>query len=97
MENVIIGNLLVEPHHIFGLNKNDWNEIEKDKTLFTDEKFIPRIMVQAGIVNSVSEVRRNRPDLMREGEESSCEIIKWGNSFYSSHGEEKCDGKSNQI
>ena len=29
MENVIIGNLLVEPHHIFGLNKNDWNEIEK--------------------------------------------------------------------
>ena len=38
-------------------------------------------MVQAGIVNSVSEVRRNRPDLMREVEESSFEIIKWGKKF----------------
>jgi len=81
MENVIIGNLLVEPHHIFGLNKNDWNEIEKDKTLFTDERFLPRIMVQAGIVKSVNEVRRNRPELIREIQDCSFEVIKWGKKF----------------
>lgn len=81
MENVIIGNLHIEPYHLFALSEDDWNRNEKNKTLFTDEKFIPRIMVQAGIVNSVSEVRRNRPDLMREVEESSFEIIKWGKKF----------------
>ena len=81
MDNVIIGKLSVEPHHLFALDEDDWSRNEKDKTLFTDEKFIPRIMVQAGIVKSVSEVRRNRPDLMREVEESSFEMIKWGKKF----------------
>ena len=81
MDNVIIGQLSVKPHHLFSLDEDDWNRNEKDKTLFTDEKFIPRIMVQAGIVKSVSEVRRNRPDLVREIEENSFEIIKWGKKF----------------
>ena len=56
MENVIIGKLSVEPWHLFALDENDWNYNEKDKTLLTDEKFIPRIMVQAGIVKSTSEI-----------------------------------------
>lgn len=81
MENVIIGNLHIEPYHLFALSEDDWNRNEKDKTLFTDEKFIPRIMVQADIVNSVSEVRRNRPDLIREVGINSFEIIKWGKKF----------------
>ena len=81
MDNVIIGQLSVKPHHLFALDEDDWNRNEKDKTLFTDEKFIPRIMVQAGIVKSVSEVRRNCPDLMREVEENSFEMIKWGKKF----------------
>ena len=38
-------------------------------------------MLQAGIVNSVSEVRRNRPDLIREVCINSFEIIKWGKKF----------------
>ena len=81
MENVIIGKLSVEPWYLFALDKNDWDYNEKDKTLFTDEKFIPRIMAQAGIVKSTSEVRRNHPDLVREVKNNSFEIIKWGKKF----------------
>ena len=81
MENVIIGRLSVEPHHLFAFNENDWECNEKDKTLFTDERFLPRIMVQAGVVNSVSEVRRNRPELVREIQDCSFEIVKWGKKF----------------
>ena len=81
MENVIIGNLHIEPYHLFALSEDDWNRNEKDKTLFTDERFLPRIMVQAGVVNSVSEVRRNRPELVREIQDCSFEIVKWGKKF----------------
>jgi hypothetical protein len=33
---------------------------------FTTERFLPRILVEIGVFPSVSEVRRNRPDLVRE-------------------------------
>ena len=81
MDNVIIGKLSVDPHHLFALNEDDWVDNECDNTLFTREKFIPKIMVQTGIVNSASEVRRNRSDLVREVKENSFEIIKWGKKF----------------
>lgn len=81
MDNVIIGKLLVDPHHLFALNENDWIDNERDNTLFTEDKFIPKVMVQAGIVTSASEVRRNRSDLVREVKENSFEIIKWGKKF----------------
>ncbi|MNW56459.1 hypothetical protein D3C74_341750 [compost metagenome] len=35
-------------------------------TLRTDERFIPRILRDIGAVESTGEIRRNRPDLMRE-------------------------------
>jgi|GEM_PF-7100859 len=35
-------------------------------TLRTDERYIPRILRDIGAVESTGEVRRNRPDLMRE-------------------------------
>ncbi len=81
IENVIIGNLLVEPHNLFALNEDDWNSIEKEKTLFTNERFLPKILVEAGIVPSISEVRRNRKDLVRNVEDFSFESIKWGKKF----------------
>ncbi|WP_178023069.1 hypothetical protein [uncultured Paenibacillus sp.] len=35
-------------------------------TLRTNERLIPRILHDIGVVESTGEVRRNRPDLMRE-------------------------------
>ena len=39
---------------------------EEDITLKTDERFLPRVLVQLGWFSSTSEVKRNRPDLFEE-------------------------------
>lgn len=63
IENIVIGKLLCEPHHLFSENEIEWCLSDKDVTLFTEERFLPRILVDLGIYPSVSEIRRNRPDL----------------------------------
>jgi hypothetical protein len=35
-------------------------------TLRTDERFLPRALVDAGVFSSYSEIRRNRPELIRD-------------------------------
>ena len=64
IENIIIGKPLCEPSSLFALNEEDWNSIEKELTLFTEERYLPKILVELGIYPSISEIRRNRPDLM---------------------------------
>lgn len=64
IENIVIGKLIVHPSTIFALDDNDWNYIEKNQTYYTDERFLPRILVDLGIYPSVSEIRRNKPELM---------------------------------
>ncbi len=66
IENIIIGNPIVEPSTIFASDENDWNDIEKEKTYFTSEKFLPRILVDIGIYPSINEIRRNKPELVVE-------------------------------
>ena len=41
-------------------NIDDWNRVEKEKTMFTNERYLPRLIVDAGIMPSISEVKRNR-------------------------------------
>lgn len=64
VENVVIGKLVVEPQQLFAADENDWNRTEKEKTYYTEERFLPRILVDIGIYPSVSEIRRNKPQLM---------------------------------
>lgn len=71
IENVVIGNingketsLFSLESHLFAINNDDWYANESDKTYYTDERFLPKILVDLGIYPSVSEVRRNRPDLI---------------------------------
>lgn len=66
VENIVIGKPLVEPSTMFSINENEWERLEKDKTYYTDERFLPRILVDIGIYPSVSEIRRNKPELMME-------------------------------
>ena len=49
-------------------------------TISTMTRYLPKIMVEAGIVASTSEVRRNRPDLCKTypDDMTTCEEIKWG-------------------
>jgi hypothetical protein len=64
IENVVIGNPIVETSDMFALDEEDWNKVEKEKTYYTEERFLPRILVQVGIYPSVNEIRRNKPELV---------------------------------
>lgn len=64
IENIVIGKPIAEPQQIFASDENDWNRIEQEKTYYTSERFLPRILVELGIYLSISEIRRNKPNLM---------------------------------
>ena len=64
IENIVIGKPIIDPAYIFSVDENDWNNIEKEKTYYTNERFLPRILVDLCIYPSVSEIRRNKPQLM---------------------------------
>lgn len=81
-QNVIVGVPLVGTlAELFGSSLEDWALNESEVTLLTEERFLPRILVEAGIVKSTSEVRRNRPDLWRELNELDFFQVKWGKKF----------------
>ena len=64
IENVVIGKPIVEPSAMFATDEYDWERNEKEKTYYTYERFLPRILVDIGIYPSISEIRRNKPELM---------------------------------
>ena len=64
IENVVIGNIDTRESDLFAYDEKDWCQNEVDKTYYTNERFLPKILVALGIYPSVSEIRRNKPDLM---------------------------------
>ena len=79
--NVVIGNPLVDASELLSNSPADWEDNEKQNTLFTNTRFLPAIMKEAGIVASVSEVRRNKPDLVKTLDKPDCMTVKWGKKF----------------
>lgn len=65
IENIVIGTPIVDPAKIFAANSDDWIGGESEKTYYTDERYLPKILVELGIYPSVSEIRRNKPELIR--------------------------------
>lgn len=65
IENIVVGTPIVNPKDMFSSSDDDWDVAEKEKTYYTNERFLPRILVNIGIYPSTSEIRRNKPDLMR--------------------------------
>lgn len=78
IENVVVGVPLVEPCDMFALDMEDWERMEKDKTHYTNETFLPKILVEIGVAPSVSEVRRNKKDFVKNLEPYDYLEIKWG-------------------
>ena len=64
IENIVIGTPLVLAKELLSANDSDWVNVEFEKTLFTNERYLPNILVQLGIYPSISEIRRNKPELM---------------------------------
>lgn len=80
-QNVVIGKPITEPWELLALDKKDWEENEKKNTLFTETRWLPAIMKEAGIVKSANEVRRNKPELCVSLNEVGFIEIKWGKKF----------------
>ena len=64
IENIVIGTPLVSAQELLSANDSDWINVEFEKTIFTNERYLPNILVQLGIYPSISEIRRNKPELM---------------------------------
>ena len=80
-QNVVIGTPLVEPWMIFAENENDWRENELPNTLFTETRYLPAILKEAGLVKSTGEVRRNRKELNSTLTKPNFFRVKWGKNF----------------
>jgi len=81
IQNVVIGRPLVDASTLIALNERDWEENEKQNTLFTETRFLPAVMKEAGVVQSISEVRRNKPELCVSLDGFDCINLKWGKKF----------------
>lgn len=63
IENIIIGNPTCDVSQLFALDSNDWETKEKDMTYFTNERNLAKILVELGFYPSISEIKRNKPEL----------------------------------
>ena len=81
VQNVIIGKPIVDFVGLIASDEEDWINNEYDNTLFTETRFLPAVMKEAGIVSSISEVRRNRPELCVTLNSLDCINLKWGKKF----------------
>lgn len=77
IKDIIIGKPIVAPWYIFCKEEHEWDEV-KDDIYYTEERFLPEIMVDLGIVKSTSEVKRNKPELIKELNNLDYIEVKWG-------------------
>lgn len=77
-ENVVVGKPIVEPKSIFAFDEKDWDYVEKEKTFFTEERRLPQILKDIGVVPSIAEVRRNKPQLNIVLDKLDFITVKWG-------------------
>jgi hypothetical protein len=74
-KTVVVGHILPSLESIGHDTKEDGDPI------FTNERFLPRILVSLGFAKSVSEVKRNRPDLDMKVEPNTSHFIKFGRNL----------------
>lgn len=78
-QNVVVGRPLTgTPMHLFSFSNEDWVLNEFKNTLWTNERYLPKILVDAGVVKNTSEVRRNRPDLNKTLNNPDFIEVRWG-------------------
>lgn len=50
IENIVIGTPLVSAKELLSANDNDWINVEFEKTLFTNERYLPNILIQLAFI-----------------------------------------------
>lgn len=79
VKDIVIGKPICEPWYMFCNEQNEWDDI-KDNVLFTEERYLPKLMVDCGLVKSISEVRRNKSELVINLDKPDFIEVKWGKS-----------------
>lgn len=79
-QNIVIGQPLVGMSDLVAFDLSDWMNNERKVTFFTQTRNLAFVLKEAGIVPSVSEVRRNKPDLVQTfpDDYTDCFWVKWG-------------------
>ncbi|XZH99852.1 hypothetical protein ACSXEK_15580 (plasmid) [Clostridium perfringens] len=70
VQNIIIGKPLVSLE-LLGIES-------QEETVFDTERFLPKLLVKYGFSKSISEIKRNRKDLVRTLDKTDMEMIKLG-------------------
>lgn len=78
IENIVVGFPIIDEKLMFAINENDWDYIEKEKTYYTIERYLPNILLELGVVPSKAEIRRNKPELLISLNNLDFMEIKWG-------------------
>ena len=76
IENIVIGKPIVDLWQLLSTAKDCTTF--SDNTVFDTERFLPKLLTKYGIMQSNSEVRRNRPDLVRTLDKLECFDLKIG-------------------
>lgn len=76
--NIVIGKPLVDAWTLISSTEEEFEKFDKKDTLFTQERFLPALLVDAGVVKSRGEVKRNKPELCITLNNLDCIWVKWG-------------------
>lgn len=76
--NVVVGKPIIDPWRLISSTKEEFENFDSKDTLFTNERFLPSILTQAGVVKSNNEVRKNKPELCIVLNKLDCLWVKWG-------------------
>lgn len=76
IENIVIGKPIIGLWQLLGEPED--HASFTDTTVFDAERYLPRLLAKYGIMKSTSEVRRNRPDLIRTLDKLECFDLKIG-------------------
>ena len=66
IENIVIGKPIIDEATLLSKGIEDWNNIESTKTVYDTERFLPKLLVKYGFTKSIAEIKRNRPDLVKQ-------------------------------
>ena len=84
IENIVIGHPIVDAMSQL-ISNGTIEDIQEEtkKTFYTEERNLAKILKEIGVVSSIGEVRRNKPNLCKDFTDLDCFWIKWGKrKFY---------------
>ena len=77
-QNIVVGKPVCDPALLISNTREEWETDDKAQTLFTETRWLPTVLKEAGVVPSTNEVKRNRPDLCRNLNQLETFFVNWG-------------------